>query len=83
MTNPSDPDAGNLDIGRVSDLSNAVLTEVERAIVGKREPLRLVLAGVLAGGHVLMEDFPGWARLWPPELRADPRSDLQARPVHA
>ena len=59
MTNLSDPDAGNLDIGRVSDLSNAVLTEVERAIVGKREPLRLVLAGVLAGGHVLMEDFPG------------------------
>ena len=59
MTNPSDPDAGVLDLGRVSDLSNAVLTEVERAIVGKREPLRLVLAGVLAGGHVLMEDFPG------------------------
>ncbi|HKX66857.1 MAG TPA: MoxR family ATPase [Intrasporangium sp.] len=59
MTNLSDPDAGDLDIGRVSDLSNAVLTEVERAIVGKREPLRLVLAGVLAGGHVLMEDFPG------------------------
>ena len=59
MTNLSAPDAGNLDLGRVSDLSNAVLTEVERAIVGKREPLRLVLAGVLAGGHVLMEDFPG------------------------
>ena len=58
-TNLNDPDGGDLDLGRVSDLSNAVLTEVERAIVGKREPLRLVLAGVLAGGHVLMEDFPG------------------------
>lgn len=52
-------EATAMDLGRVSELSNAVLTEVERAVVGKREPLRLVLAGVLAGGHVLMEDFPG------------------------
>jgi MoxR-like ATPase len=28
-------------------------------VVGKRRPLSLVLAGVLAGGHVLLEDFPG------------------------
>jgi len=28
-------------------------------VVGKREALRLVLSGILAGGHVLMEDFPG------------------------
>ncbi|MFW5469795.1 AAA family ATPase [Knoellia sp. CPCC 206435] len=43
----------------VSDLAAAVLTAVERAVVGKRANLELVLAGVLAGGHVLMEDFPG------------------------
>lgn len=49
----------NMDIRQVSDLGSAVLAEVERAVVGKREPLRLVLAGILAGGHVLMEDFPG------------------------
>jgi MoxR-like ATPase len=48
-----------LDLSRVSDLSRAVLDEVDRAVVGKREALRLVLSGVLAGGHVLMEDFPG------------------------
>jgi MoxR-like ATPase len=36
-----------------------VLDEVERAVVGKREVLRLVLLGVLAGGHVLIEDLPG------------------------
>ena len=28
-------------------------------MIGKREALRLVLAGVLAGGHVLLEDYPG------------------------
>ena len=44
---------------RVSELSSAVLDEVDKAVVGKREALRLVLSGILAGGHVLMEDFPG------------------------
>jgi MoxR-like ATPase len=43
----------------VSDLATAVLAAVERAVVGKRANLELVLAGILAGGHVLMEDFPG------------------------
>jgi len=28
-------------------------------VVGKRQPLALVLSGILAGGHVLLEDFPG------------------------
>jgi MoxR-like ATPase len=48
-----------MNLTRVSELSNAVLDEVDRAVVGKREALRLVLSGILAGGHVLMEDFPG------------------------
>ncbi|CAA9211907.1 MAG: FIG022979: MoxR-like ATPases [uncultured Corynebacteriales bacterium] len=37
----------------------AVLDSVEQVVVGKRRQLTLVLAGVLAGGHVLLEDFPG------------------------
>jgi len=36
-----------------------ILDEVERVIVGKRNVLRLVLLGILAGGHVLLEDLPG------------------------
>jgi MoxR-like ATPase len=36
-----------------------VLDAVEQAVVGKRDALTLVLAGVLAGGHVLVEDNPG------------------------
>jgi MoxR-like ATPase len=36
-----------------------VLDEVGRAVVGKREALVLVLSGILAGGHVLIEDLPG------------------------
>jgi MoxR-like ATPase len=39
-----------------------VLDEVERAIVGKRETLELVLLGLLGDGHVLIEDYPGLAK---------------------
>src|SRR5262250_1950779 len=37
----------------------AVLDELEKAIVGRRRALELVLIGILAGGHVLLEDLPG------------------------
>ena len=36
-----------------------VLDAVETVVVGKREALELVLLGVLARGHVLLEDNPG------------------------
>ena len=36
-----------------------MLAEVEKAVVGKSGALRLVLAGILAKGHVLLEDYPG------------------------
>jgi len=39
-----------------------VLDEVEKAIVGKREVLELLLLGLLADGHILIEDFPGLAK---------------------
>ncbi len=39
-----------------------ILDEVERAVIGKRETLELVLLGLLADGHVLIEDYPGLAK---------------------
>jgi MoxR-like ATPase len=42
--------------------AHAVLDEVDRAIVGKRDVLELVLTGILGAGHVLLEDFPGLAK---------------------
>src|SRR5215212_9339128 len=47
------------DISRVSSLSRQVIAEVERAVVGKRALLEMMMASVLAGGHMLLEDFPG------------------------
>jgi MoxR-like ATPase len=51
-----------LSIDEISGRSEKVLDEVERAVVGKREALELVLIGFLADGHVLVEDFPGLAK---------------------
>jgi MoxR-like ATPase len=42
--------------------ADALLDELERAVVGKRATLRLLLQAVLAGGHVLLEDVPGVAK---------------------
>ena len=37
----------------------AILDALEGAVVGRRRTLELVLIGILAGGHVLLEDLPG------------------------
>jgi MoxR-like ATPase len=46
----------------VAAVSERLLDEVERAVVGKRDSLELVLLGLLADGHVLIEDYPGLAK---------------------
>ncbi|MFY1598211.1 AAA family ATPase [Micromonospora sp. WMMD737] len=43
----------------VGPLARSVLEAVGQVVVGKRDALELVLAGILAGGHVLLEDLPG------------------------
>jgi MoxR-like ATPase len=47
------------EISNVSSLSRQVIAEVERAVVGKRALLEMMMSSVLAGGHILLEDFPG------------------------
>jgi MoxR-like ATPase len=51
-----------MELEQVHELTGQVLDEIERAIVGKREPLELVTVGLLADGHVLLEDYPGLAK---------------------
>ncbi len=48
-----------LELPQVSGLAADILDEVETAVIGKRRALVMVLSGILAGGHVLLEDFPG------------------------
>src|ERR671933_1771424 len=51
-----------MDLEDVGRLSSRLLDEVEKAVVGKREALELLLLGLLADGHVLIEDYPGLAK---------------------
>src|SRR6187200_1914523 len=51
-----------LELREVRPLGDRMLAEVERSVVGKRDALKLVLLGLLADGHVLIEDFPGLAK---------------------
>jgi MoxR-like ATPase len=48
-----------MNVDEAGDLAHAVLQRVGSVVIGKSEPLTLVLAGILAGGHVLLEDYPG------------------------
>jgi MoxR-like ATPase len=43
-------------------VAHAILDEVCRAVVGKREVVRLILAGLIGDGHVLLDDVPGVAK---------------------
>ena len=56
MTTPS---TTALPVAEVARTGAAVLDGVGTAVVGMRRTLRLALAAILAGGHVLFEDVPG------------------------
>jgi len=46
-------------VSEVAATGAKVMDEVARAVVGKRSVLEMIMTSVLAGGHVLLEDFPG------------------------
>jgi MoxR-like ATPase len=49
-------------IEELAGSTEAMLSELERAVVGKREVLELLLMAFLADGHVLIDDVPGLAK---------------------
>jgi len=52
-----------MSIAEVAELSNAVIAEVEKAVIGKRPVLNKIMAALLAsGGHIVLEDYPGLAK---------------------
>jgi MoxR-like ATPase len=53
----------SIPVNQVAELSNRVIEEIERAIVGKHEVLQKIMAAILtSGGHILLEDYPGLAK---------------------
>jgi len=49
-------------IEHVADRSEQILAALAQVVVGKAAVLEQILAGVLANGHILIEDYPGLAK---------------------
>jgi MoxR-like ATPase len=52
----------SMDLKEVAALGASVIAEVEQAVVGKTGLMRQIMATILAGGHILLEDYPGLAK---------------------
>ena len=46
----------------VFEAATRLLANVERVVVGKQDQISLILAALISGGHVLLEDVPGTAK---------------------
>ena len=57
----SDPKSREV-IQTVSQISNSLMNEVSKVIIGKQENLRRIQVGILSNGNMLIEDFPGLAK---------------------
>ena len=44
---------------KVEEFTQALLAQAQRVILGKEAQIRLILAALLADGHVLLDDLPG------------------------
>ncbi len=60
--NTTAPPLASLTVQHAAELIHSVIDEVERAVVGKRDALELIAAGLLANGHILLDDLPGVAK---------------------
>ncbi|MCY0859678.1 MAG: MoxR family ATPase [Sulfolobaceae archaeon] len=47
------------EIEQITKMTNEVIEEISKFFIGEREVIMKILASVLAGGHILMEDVPG------------------------
>ena len=52
----------DLTVADVQHHGNAILDELEKAVVGKRDVLTLLLTAVFASGHVPLRTCPVWPR---------------------
>ena len=52
----------NTSQNQISQYAQQIISEVRKVVVGKDQTLLWVLATVLAGGHILLEDLPGMGK---------------------
>ncbi|MDP4144408.1 MAG: MoxR family ATPase [Bacillota bacterium] len=46
-------------INKDRELINRIVSNIETAVIGKREVILNLIKGIIAGGHILIEDVPG------------------------
>jgi MoxR-like ATPase len=51
-----------MQLRQVAMLAQDVIAQVGKAIVGKERLLKQIMSAILAGGHILLEDYPGLAK---------------------
>ena len=75
--------AGGLE--RAQAIAARLLANLETVVVGKHDELALVLAALMSGGHVLLEDVPGTAKTILARAIAQSLEGrhVRAHPVHA
>jgi MoxR-like ATPase len=56
------PERLTLDVSPVATATQKIRSEVAKLVIGQEDMIELLLAGVLTGGHVLLEGYPGIAK---------------------
>ena len=46
-------------MNQVASLAKAIQENINRVIIGREKEIELLLAAIISGGHVLLEDMPG------------------------
>ena len=49
----------NLDVSRIKEAAERLISNIGKVIVGKRETIKLVMVALLCEGHLFIEDVPG------------------------
>ena len=71
-------------LGAATDVAGRFLANIETVVHGKTEEIKLVLAALACGGHVLLEDVPGpQDGAGAGDRSVDRRRRAVAHPVHA
>ncbi|MCS7298693.1 MAG: MoxR family ATPase [Spirochaetia bacterium] len=48
-----------MDVKRVREVTNEIISNVSKVIIGKQKQIKLILSAMYSKGHVLIEDIPG------------------------
>lgn len=56
------PKINHVDVRPVAEAAQHIASEIAKVVIGQNEMIELLLAGILTGGHVLLEGYPGIAK---------------------